>query len=284
MSSARSVSHALMPASSSASLSSISWVAIDLTLTTSSTSLARTMSTTIRLASSASRAQCTTAPAAVSGGLELLEVVAQVVQRLVLGLGAGQPQRLPLGHLGHDVGALGADRVGGVVRGCAAAGCWPAPRVPPRGTSASRRRSPRSLTVPRSPAVRVVLPYAASPGRRWRRRAHAGCSFVEARISARCMRRIPERCAPEDAADVGQAGVVAGDEHLGAGLDDVPRPCRRPSRPTRRRSSSRTCRRSRSTPRRRAARRGRCRARPAAAGAGGRRPAACAASGRSGGR
>ena len=47
ISSARSVSHAAMPAASSASLSPISWVAIDLTLTTSSAPVARTRSVTI---------------------------------------------------------------------------------------------------------------------------------------------------------------------------------------------------------------------------------------------
>ncbi|WP_158273804.1 hypothetical protein [Micromonospora sp. RP3T] len=41
-------------------------VTMDLTLITSSASAARTRSTTIRLASAASRAQCTTAPAAVA--------------------------------------------------------------------------------------------------------------------------------------------------------------------------------------------------------------------------
>ena len=44
----------------------ISWVAIDLTLTTSSAPAWRTRSATIWLASSPSRAQCTCAPAAVA--------------------------------------------------------------------------------------------------------------------------------------------------------------------------------------------------------------------------
>ena len=55
-----------MPASSSASFSPISWVAIDLTLTTSLSPVARTSSVTIRFASSASAAQCTVPPAAVT--------------------------------------------------------------------------------------------------------------------------------------------------------------------------------------------------------------------------
>ncbi len=55
-----------MPASSRASLSSISWVAIDLTFTTSSAPVAWTRPITIALASAASRAQCTVAPARVN--------------------------------------------------------------------------------------------------------------------------------------------------------------------------------------------------------------------------
>ena len=55
-----------IPAASSASLRPISWVAIDLTLTTSVAPVAWTSSVTIALASSASRAQCTTPPRAVT--------------------------------------------------------------------------------------------------------------------------------------------------------------------------------------------------------------------------
>lgn len=66
MSSARSVSYAAIPAASRASLSPISWVAMDLTLTTSRSPVARTSSVTIRLASSASAAQWTVPPAAVT--------------------------------------------------------------------------------------------------------------------------------------------------------------------------------------------------------------------------
>ncbi len=55
-----------MPSASSASLSPISWVAIDLTLTSSSAPVARARSATMRQASPASRAQCTIAPAAVA--------------------------------------------------------------------------------------------------------------------------------------------------------------------------------------------------------------------------
>ena len=66
ISSARSVSSAAIPAAANASFSPISWVAIDLTLTTSSTPLARTRSIAIWLASVASRAQCTVPPRAVT--------------------------------------------------------------------------------------------------------------------------------------------------------------------------------------------------------------------------
>ena len=69
-----------MPSAASASFSPISWVAIDLTLTTSSTPCAFATSATIRLASAASRAQCTGRPFAVSDLLELEEVALEVAQ------------------------------------------------------------------------------------------------------------------------------------------------------------------------------------------------------------
>src|SRR5690606_11665175 len=56
MSSARSVSSAVMPLAANASLSPISWVVMDLTLTTSDRPVARTSSTTMRFASWASAA------------------------------------------------------------------------------------------------------------------------------------------------------------------------------------------------------------------------------------
>lgn len=66
MSSARSVSYAVIPAASSASLRPISWVAMDLTLTTSRSPVSRIRPVTIRFASSASAAQWTVLPAAVT--------------------------------------------------------------------------------------------------------------------------------------------------------------------------------------------------------------------------
>ena len=64
MSSARSDSIARMPACASASFRPISWVAIDLTFSTSRASRSSARRVTISEASSASRAQCTTPPAA----------------------------------------------------------------------------------------------------------------------------------------------------------------------------------------------------------------------------
>ena len=55
-----------MPACARASLSPISSVTIDLTLTTSAAPVALTRSVTMRLASMASRAQCTVPPRAVT--------------------------------------------------------------------------------------------------------------------------------------------------------------------------------------------------------------------------
>ena len=66
MSSARSVSQASMPSVARASLSSISWVVMDLTLTTSRAPWSRTIRATIALASAASRAQWTVPPAVVT--------------------------------------------------------------------------------------------------------------------------------------------------------------------------------------------------------------------------
>ena len=66
MSSARSVSSAVMPSAASASFSPVSWVAIDFTLTTPLAPASRTRRATIALASSAPEAQCTCPPARVT--------------------------------------------------------------------------------------------------------------------------------------------------------------------------------------------------------------------------
>ncbi len=66
MSSARSVSKAWMPSASRCSLSLVSSVAMDLTLTTSSAPFSFAIPAMMRFASSASRAQWTTPPARVT--------------------------------------------------------------------------------------------------------------------------------------------------------------------------------------------------------------------------
>src|SRR5258708_7461967 len=63
MSSARSVSTASMPAAARASLSPISWVAMDLIFTTLSAPSARTRPATTAFAAAPSTARCTTPPA-----------------------------------------------------------------------------------------------------------------------------------------------------------------------------------------------------------------------------
>ncbi len=59
ISSARSVSTAVMPSAASASFSPVSWVAMDLTFTTRSAPAARVREATRAFASSAPSAQCT---------------------------------------------------------------------------------------------------------------------------------------------------------------------------------------------------------------------------------
>ena len=248
------------PRAASASLRPISWVAIDLTLTTSSTPCACATSATIAQASSASRAQCTVAPRAVSDASSWTQVLVEVQQRVVLDRRAGDPQLLPVLDLGDDRGPLGADRRRWRGRGCGAAGCRPARRAPPPGRPASRRRS--RLTARRTCAVR-----------RWRREDLGEVHHPDAGPLPR-----------QHPADVHQAGVVAGDQHLGAGLAHVPGLVRA----HRHRGVGVLHREGAAEP---AALLGRRqvdqlagRAPPAAAAAAGRRRRASAASGRSGGR
>ena len=193
ISSARSVSHAAIPCAARCSLRSISAVAIDLTLTTSSTPCALATSATTADASAASRAQCTVAPARGQRLLEPQQVLVEVQQGVVLDRGAGQPQLLPVVDLGDDVGALGPDRRGRVREVARAAGCRPAPPAPRPGTAG----------IPTNVAV------------------------IGASVAARHLGQVHHPYAGplprEQPADVHQAGVVAGDQHLGAGLPDVPR-------------------------------------------------------------
>ena len=92
--------HAAIPAPASASLRPISWVAIDLTLTTSSTpwAFATAATTSVRLRRVTGPVhRC--APAAVSDCLQLHQVRRQVVQCAVLDRRAGRPQVLPVARL-----------------------------------------------------------------------------------------------------------------------------------------------------------------------------------------
>ena len=87
------------PHASSASLSRISSVASDFTLTTSSAPSARTSATTISFASAASRAQCTVPPAAWTDDSSSTSTSSSRGERLVLdrrrGSHAGHPSRAP---------------------------------------------------------------------------------------------------------------------------------------------------------------------------------------------
>ena len=82
ISSARSVSQAAIPAASSASLRPISWVAIDLTLTTSSAPVARTSEVTIRFASTRVAGPVHGPAARGDRGLQLEQQLVQVGERV----------------------------------------------------------------------------------------------------------------------------------------------------------------------------------------------------------
>ena len=245
ISSARSVSQAAMPSSASASLSPISWVAIDLTLTTSSTPCDFATSATIRFASVGVAGPVHDGTLRGQRSSSCDQVVLEVGQGLVLDRGAGRAQVLPVLDLGDHARPLVADRAGGVrevvpqlrVRQRGARGR--------RGTPASRRRWRPSVHRP--------------PGApRWRPGSRPGASCAPRSAAATAARRCASgtSCRPPPAPPR-RSRARAG-------------PCRTPSRPRCRRSSSRRCRRSRSTPRRRAGR-------PAAA----RGPARAAVRGRS---
>ena len=110
--SARSVSQTSMPSWRSASLSSISCVAIDLTLTTSVAPCVPDDrgDDRVRLGGVARPVD---GPAGRGDRrLELDEERRQVAHDLVLDRGAGEPQLLPVGALGDGRGALGPDRGG----------------------------------------------------------------------------------------------------------------------------------------------------------------------------
>ena len=174
MSSARSVSIAAMPAPRSASLSPISCVAIDLTLTTSSAPVARTRSVTIRLASSASRAQCTVPPRAVTCSSSCTQVAVEVGQHVVLDRRAGRAQlAAQSGSSATTAAALGADGRGGVAQ------VVPQLRVGQR------------VVRPRPGTARSAAQVSRAPTPLGRPRNVTTPSSVAARISARCRVRVP---------------------------------------------------------------------------------------------
>ena len=85
---------ARMPASASASLRPISWVAIDLTLTTSLSPVACTRPVTMRLASAASAAQCTCSARGRDRLLQLQQIAVEVAQGVALDR-CGRPPAVP---------------------------------------------------------------------------------------------------------------------------------------------------------------------------------------------
>ena len=105
-----------MPSAASASLSPISSVTMDLTLMTSVSPVALISSATMRLASAASRAQCTWPPASVTFSSRQIQVLVQVPQRVIFDLLARLAKLFPVTQqfLGHRLRALVPDRVRGV--------------------------------------------------------------------------------------------------------------------------------------------------------------------------
>ena len=237
ISSARSVSQAAMPSAASASLSPISWVAIDLTLTTSSTPWSWAISRDDRVGLGGvagpvhDRAARRRSDASSSTRWRSRSRSASVLDR------PRRPARSSSQSV--DLGDHAAARLSRIVRGGVGQvvpqlGVGQRRARPPRGTPASRRRCARSCGASR-----------ASDGTpRWRRGSRPGASRGRRTAGARACRRCASgtSCRRRPAPRRRSRGRGA--------------PCRRPSRPRCRRSSPRTCRRSRSTPRRRAGRPG----------------------------
>ena len=235
ISSARSVSQTSIPAWRSASLSSISCVAIDLTLTTSVAPCVADDRATIAFASAASRAQWTVATGRGHARLELLEQRRQVAQDLVLDRRAGQAERLPVVALGDDAGALRPDR--GRRPGEVGAELRVRERQP--GRLGERRRAGEGRLVFGSwpgASGAAVAPAARSAVTDARGRQDLG--EVQTRPANRAA-TAARRCAS------GTRSPAVSDS---LGREGGPRPCPGPSPPRRRRSSRRTSRRTRSTP------------------------------------
>ena len=216
---------AVIPASASASLSSISWVAIDLTLTTSSRAggphqvgddpagLGR-VAGPVHLRRRPRSPCLELARASRAGGR-----ITSVLDR------AARPARSCSQSGSSATTAARLARIVPVARAQVAPQLVVAQRAarPPPGTA--------GMPEPQSPGAAGAALLACSPGSR--RRASPGR---------------PTAAARQHAADVHQARVVRRREHLGAGRPERARTLSAPSRPTRRRSSARTCRRTRSTP------------------------------------
>ena len=130
----------------------------------------------------------------------------EVAQRGLLDRGAGEPQLLPVLDLGDDRGALVADGAGGVGE-----------VAPQLGVAERLARGGREGRHPDEGAG-----HGARLGRRRRPSTRLGVlgggedlGEVHDAYAGPLARQHP--------ADVHQAGVVAGDQHLGAGVADVPR-------------------------------------------------------------
>ena len=161
-------------------MSSISWVAIDLTLTTSVAPCVAGDRGDDRVRLGRVARPVDRAAGRGHGRLELLEEGRQVAHDLVLDRGAGQPKRLPVGTLGDGRGPLRADRRGRPSE--------------VRAKLVVRQRRPRRLGERRRArndgsgrSARPVAGVGADPP------ARSLASPVEARISARCMTRTGDR-------------------------------------------------------------------------------------------
>ena len=111
---ARSVSHARMPCSASASFSLHSSVVSDFALTTSSAPCRRTSSQTMPFASCCIPRPVHDAAGSLDRGLELEQVVVEVAKHALLDRPAGLTQLLPVGKLRHGLRSLDANRVRGM--------------------------------------------------------------------------------------------------------------------------------------------------------------------------
>ena len=160
-------------------MSSISWVAIDLTLTTSVAPCVADDRRDDRVRLGGVARPVDRAAGRGHGRLEPLEQRRQVAQHLVLDRGAGQPERLPVGALRDGGGPLRPDRRGRAaeVRPELVVGQRGSGRLGERRRAAERRLGAGPRGRPRaSPAASVI---DGAP--------------VAARISARCMTRTGDR-------------------------------------------------------------------------------------------